>query len=213
MKVAIMQPYFYPYAGYFRLLAEADLFVIYDCVQFPRRGWVHRNRLPDQTGQPQWITLPLQKCPQTTRIRDLCFQTCDGTQWWHTQLQRFPQLQALPLQHQQQLCEFDQSVTDYLIQHLRYAATALQIECPMCCSSELDIDPTLRAQDRIIAICQALHATQYLNAPGGRDLYDTASFAQAGLQLCFLDDYQGDYCSMLQQLSHNAKDPKHALIS
>ena len=59
--VAIMQPYFFPYAGYFRLFAASDLFVIYDCVQFPRRGWVHRNLLPDASGSERWLTLPLEK--------------------------------------------------------------------------------------------------------------------------------------------------------
>ena len=58
--VAIMQPYFAPYAGYFRLLATTDLFVVYDCVQFPRRGWVHRNQLPDAAGKLDWLTLPLE---------------------------------------------------------------------------------------------------------------------------------------------------------
>ena len=71
--VAIMQPYFLPYAGYFRLFAATDLFVIYDCVQFPRRGWVHRNRLVDASGKERWLTLPLAKVPQRTLIRDLCF--------------------------------------------------------------------------------------------------------------------------------------------
>src|SRR5258708_33697304 len=72
-SVAIMQPYFIPYAGYFRLLAASDLFVIYDCVQFPRRGWVHRNRLVDRNGALRWLTLPLQSAPQNVLIRDLQF--------------------------------------------------------------------------------------------------------------------------------------------
>src|ERR1700750_1484658 len=71
--VAIMQPYFFPYAGYFRLFAASDLFVVYDCVQFPRRGWVHRNRLIDASGRLQWLTLPLEKAPQEVLIRDLRF--------------------------------------------------------------------------------------------------------------------------------------------
>src|SRR5437016_2188558 len=66
--VAIMQPYFLPYAGYFRLFAASDLFVIYDCVQFPRRGWVHRNRLTDARGLERWLTLPLEKAPQHVLI-------------------------------------------------------------------------------------------------------------------------------------------------
>src|SRR3979411_2469618 len=71
--VAIMQPYFIPYAGYFRLFAASDLFVIYDCVQFARRGWVHRNRLVDRGGTERWLTLPLQKAPRDVLIRDLRF--------------------------------------------------------------------------------------------------------------------------------------------
>src|SRR5262244_1544533 len=71
--VAIMQPYFVPYAGYFRLYAASDLFVVYDCVQFPRRGWVHRNRLVDRTGALRWLTLPLAKAPRDILIRDLRF--------------------------------------------------------------------------------------------------------------------------------------------
>src|SRR5579859_6149779 len=71
--IAIMQPYFLPYAGYFRLIAQTDLFVIYDCVQFPRRGWVHRNKLMDAQGQEQWLTLPLTPAPQEVLIGDLTF--------------------------------------------------------------------------------------------------------------------------------------------
>ena len=71
--IAIMQPYFIPYAGYFRLFAVSDLLVIYDCVQFARRGWVHRNRLPDRSGVERWLTLPLAKAPQSVLIKDLRF--------------------------------------------------------------------------------------------------------------------------------------------
>src|SRR5260370_23913658 len=68
-----MQPYFTPYGGYFRLFAASDLFVIYDCVQFPQRGWVHRNRLVDRAGKERWLTLPLAKAPQSVLIADLRF--------------------------------------------------------------------------------------------------------------------------------------------
>ena len=75
LTVAIMQPYFIPYAGYFRLFAASDLFVIYDCVQFPRRGWVHRNRLVDASGTERWLTLPIAKAPREALIRELRFRT------------------------------------------------------------------------------------------------------------------------------------------
>src|SRR6202011_2722341 len=71
--VAVMQPYFVPYAGYFRLFTAADIFVAFDCVQFPRRGWVHRNRLALTPGNSDWLTLPIQKSDRDTRIDELVF--------------------------------------------------------------------------------------------------------------------------------------------
>src|ERR1700676_1677029 len=89
LAVAIMQPYFLPYLGYFRLFAASDLFVIYDCVQFPRRGWVHRNRLLDAAGVERWLTLPLEKAPQDVLIRDLGFPPNAGA-LLAARLRRFP---------------------------------------------------------------------------------------------------------------------------
>ena len=77
--VAVMQPYFMPYAGYFRLFAAADVFVLFDCVQFPRRGWVHRNRFATAAGHLDWLTLPLLKCPRETRIDELAFAPASGS--------------------------------------------------------------------------------------------------------------------------------------
>src|ERR1035437_8840548 len=68
-----MQPYFFPYAGYFRLFAVADVFVIFDCVQFPRRGRVHRTEVRGPLGTPEWLTLPLAYHSRDVLIRDLEF--------------------------------------------------------------------------------------------------------------------------------------------
>src|ERR1043165_6485184 len=84
-----MQPYFIPYAGYFRLFAASDLFVIYDCVQFPRRGWVHRNRLVDSFGNSRWLTLPLQRAPQGVLIRNLKFPA-NARETFAARLRPFP---------------------------------------------------------------------------------------------------------------------------
>ncbi len=89
--VAIMQPYFIPYAGYFRLFAASDLFVIYDCVQFPRRGWVHRNKMPGADGRECWLTLPLAKMPRDVRIRDLSF-SADAAAILRERMRRIPLL-------------------------------------------------------------------------------------------------------------------------
>ena len=89
LTIAIMQPYFLPYTGYFRLFAASDLFVIYDCVQFPKGGWVHRNRLLDNAGVERWLTLPLKKAPHDVLIRDLQFAP-NADQLLADRLRRFP---------------------------------------------------------------------------------------------------------------------------
>ena len=71
MRVTIMQPYFFPYAGYYRLFKESDIFVIYDCVQFPRRGWVHRNKLKNFSNDLDWLTLPIIKPNYEDRILNI----------------------------------------------------------------------------------------------------------------------------------------------
>lgn len=193
-RVAIMQPYFFPYGGYFRLLSETDLFVIYDCVQFPREGRVHRAQVPGPHGTEEWLTLPLQPAPLQTPIAGQRFHP-NAAQLWAARTKRFPwyganktpQADAL----RALLNNFDQPLVDYLESGLRHACAALGITTPILRSTTLDIPPDLRGQSRVIATAQAVGATHYLNAPGGRALYDAPSFATHGLKLEFLPPYTG----------------------
>jgi hypothetical protein len=201
--VAIMQPYFFPYGGYYRLFAAADVFVVLDCVQFPRRGWVHRNRLDNANGDPQWLTLPLAKGDRdTTRICDLRFSD-SAPQMMQEQLLRFPCMRDVERNEPQlaaSLSDFSISPVEYLVRGLQWATGRLGLVRPIVMSSTLEIPSELRAQDRIIEIAKRLEATHYINAPGGQDLYEAAAFKAAGLSLNFLSDYVGSYSSMLQRL-------------
>lgn len=200
--VAIMQPYFAPYAGYWRLLAGADLFVIYDCVQFPRRGWVHRNRLADARGDLQWLTLPLQHAPFDARIDEITFADDAAARMAERQAV-FPALRE-PLQAATdylQAAPFAGGLADYLAAQIVCARDVLRFDCEVLRSSTLDISPELRAQDRILAILESVGGRHYLNAPGGRELYAEADFVARGLTLQFLPDWQGGYESVLQRLA------------
>ncbi len=201
--LAIMQPYFAPYLGYFRLLLAADCFVIYDCVQFPRRGWVHRNRLTSVSGNADWLTLALAKAPQSTPIAGLQFRE-DAANRFADNLQRFPALRqaqnVIPALMNSFGC-FSQPVVDYLIMGLQQMAAALQLPFNVIRSSELAIDRALTGQQRIIAICKKLGATHYINSPGGRELYSLPDFSDAGICLQFLAPYQGPYTSSLERLA------------
>lgn len=166
MKIAINQPYYYPYSGYFRLIAATDLFVIYDCCQWNRRGRVHRY----QKGS-KWVTLPIKKTDRdTTRIADM--QWSDGAE-----------------------CGF--SPADFIINTMEDTCERLGIKFKYIRSSSLGINQIIKGQDRIIAICKKVGATAYINAPGGKCLYDNDMFARNGIDLEFLPEYLGSYESVI----------------
>lgn len=79
-------------------------------------------------------------------------------------------------------------------------------------SSELSLSPSLRSQDRIIAIAKACGAARYLNPPGGRDLYRSEDFATEGIILSFLDDYTGHCDSIAQRLTTESPETLAAEI-
>ena len=200
--IAIMQPYFLPYAGYFRLIAQADLFVLYDCVQFPRRGWLHRNKLLDAQGQQQWLTLPLVPAPQDVKIRDLEFPP-DAAGRLAERLAPFP-AERRDGPHAALLERVRRAQgrpSEYISGLLQTACETLELGWNVVRSSELAVPESFRAQDRILEIARRLGATRYLNAPGGRELYDAAAFAGAGMELAFLDPWTGAGGSILQRLA------------
>jgi hypothetical protein len=212
--IAIMQPYFIPYAGYFRLFAASDLFVLYDCVQFPRRGWVHRNRLPDGAGTERWLTLPLERTARETLIRDLRFAP-NAAATFAERLRTFPPLpRGVPALTPvlDALHDVRGIPMDYLEGLLRQIVTYLGLPWNVIRSSTLDVPASIRGQARILEITRRLGARRYVNAPGGRGLYAPEAFAAAGVELAFLPDYAGPTSSILTRLLHEARDDVAAEI-
>ncbi len=210
MRIAIMQPYFIPYAGYFRLFQSTDLFVAYDCVQFPRRGWLHRNKLPNQQGELDWLTLPLERAPQDTAIASLAFAS-DAHERLTEQFNKFPLFKSaefLNSEFHEGVQALNHSPVEYIINTLRLSCKSLHIPFNIVRSSELKLPSDIKGQDRIIAIARHFKATQYINAPGGIDLYNKQSFDDHGIKLTFLSEYAGPYQSILPRL---LKEDTHLL--
>jgi len=201
MRIAIIQPYFFPYAGYFRLFSLTDLFVVFDCVQFPRRGWVHRNRIKTADDNYHWLTLPLKKQARTTTIKDLQFHD-NVIEEWPKRLAPLKQLFLRQANHA--LYEFLYDIRDNpvkeLLDGLAFVCQQLSFPQNIIRSSSLNIPLELKGQERVIAICRKLGAKEYLNAPGGRSLYHKEAFGKHGIKLQYLDDYKGGYQSILQRL-------------
>jgi hypothetical protein len=147
--IAVMQPYFIPYAGYFRLFAASDLFVIYDCVQFARRGWVHRNRLLDRADALRWLTLPLHKAPREVLIRDLRFASEAGA-LMEERLRPFP----IPAGGGEiggilaALRDVRGAPVDYIVRLLEQTVSYLGLPWRVMRSSARDLPAALRGWDR-----------------------------------------------------------------
>jgi hypothetical protein len=213
--VAVMQPYFVPYAGYFRLFTAADVFVAFDCVQFPRRGWVHRNRLPLTPGNSDWLTLPIQKSDRDTRIDELIFAPDARARLTGT-VQRFPMLQSASKGASPLLDLVTDigsgTVADYLCTQLTRITAMLGISRPVVRSSTLGIPSNVHRQARVIAVARALGATRYVNSPGGRELYEPEAFAEHGIELKFLAPFSGPMDSILALLLTQPAEEIAALI-
>lgn len=203
MRIAIMQPYFLPYAGYFRLFCGVDAFVVLDDAQFPRRGWVHRNRLRRQDGQLAWLSLPLQRAARETPIREMTFHARVDS-LWPARARAFPACVS-PRANTESIVDCmnrtEGTLTDYLARLLRVTLEAIDMAPPpIIRASGLDTEPDCDRAGRIIALCRKLGATSYVNAPRGRELYHPERFAAYGIELNFLPEYRGDLSSILQRL-------------
>jgi hypothetical protein len=202
-RIAVMQPYFLPYAGYFRLFHQVDEFVIYDCVQFPRRGRVHRTEVPGPSGATEWLTLPLAYQSRESRIMDLRF-AADARERFDERLARLSWLGSSQGPGAARIRDLLQApfdgVVDFLERGLRTVCELLGLPFVVTRSSWLGIPPSIRGQDRVIAVAVARGATRYVNAPGGLDLYDAAAFERHGIELRFLAPYDGRHRFLLADL-------------
>jgi WbqC-like protein family len=200
---AVMQPYFFPYAGYFRLLAATETFVIFDDVQFPRRGRVHRCEVPGPDGSLEWLTLPLARQPRDTLIGDIAFAS-GARGLLDRRLARLPWLARASGPWAERVRAHLRGPLErpsaFLEAGIRLAAEALELRPRFIRSSTIGIDRSLRGARRILAIGEALGGRTYINAPGGRALYDVAAFRGEGIDLKFLAPYAGPPGSILPAL-------------
>jgi hypothetical protein len=191
MRLAIMQPYFLPYLGYFQLMSAVDKLVLLDDVNFINRGWINRNRIA-VNGEPHWLTLPLAKASQNRLINEI--EIVDDP-LWKRKATRTVELsyrnapfaqEILPL-FSDILKEARGPLSVFLFRQLRLVTDYIGIEAVIEPTSTIYPKEDRTGPDRILDICRQEGATRYFNLPGGRDLYDAQMFAAAGIELRFID--------------------------
>lgn len=189
MNIAVMQPYLFPYLGYFQLAASVDKFVFFDDVNFIKKGYIHRNEILVNSEQYRF-SVPLEKISQNTLIRDVYVSEI-FPDWKKKFLKTIELSYSKSLNYREVLMLLEDvlsanSISEMASQSVVKVLKYLDIKTATTFSSAIDYDRTGTGQDKILSICQLLGATKYTNAIGGKELYDENAFQNADLQLNFI---------------------------
>jgi hypothetical protein len=197
MKLGIMQPYFFPYVGYFQLLDAVDKLVFYDDVNFIKGGWINRNFILVDCG-PHRITVPLAKASPFRQIVDT--RPVEG-QAWKVKLLRTlrqsyakaPVFDAIYRLFEDVIWRQHASIADLAIASVRAVLEYLELSTISCRSSDVHRDKERSGEERVLSICKREGAEAYYNLPGGRSLYHPVVFSRAGVRLVFVEPMQYRY--------------------
>ncbi len=186
-----MQPYLFPYIGYFQLMNAVDEFIIYDNIQFTKKGWINRNRIL-ANGTDTYITLPLKKDSDYLDIKarflsDEWFNERKKTLNRITESYRkAPQFNFVFPIIERVLMNEEKNLFKFVLNSLKEINQYLDIKTPLIISSSVPINHDLKAENKVIELCKARKATIYINPIGGVELYSKEDFKNEGLQLQFL---------------------------
>ena len=220
MKLGIMQPYIFPYIGYFQLINAVDKFVIYDDVNFINKGWINRNRILNN-GKDSLFTIPLKEASQNKLINeiDVNWDSAWKSKFIKTLEQCYKKapfyLEILPII--EQTLNVDNEPVSKVIEHnLKLICDYLGIKTEIVSSSAIYQNTHLKAQERILDICSQEKANQYINPIGGLELYDKDFFEAKNLKLNFIKSNAIEYTqfknefvpwlSMVDVLMFNSKE-------
>lgn len=184
-----MQPYLLPYIGYFQLIACADQFIVYDDIQYTKKGWINRNRFL-RGGEPVTFTVPLQKDSDFLDIRERKVAESYAPRKLLGQIEaayrKAPYLSdAMPV-IEDVLSHETETLFSFLRYGLERTCAYLGVRTPIITSSTVKPVNGTKGQDRVIDLCKAAGAAEYINPIGGLGLYSGQEFAAHSLGLKFL---------------------------
>lgn len=194
MSIGIMQPYFFPYIGYFQLMREVDVFVIADDLHYIKNGFINKNFIL-LNNESFKISLQLNGASQNKLINEIEVGT-NNSKLLET-IRRaykkapyfndvFPLIEEIMLNNEKNLANF---LGESLIKISNY----LGIEVEILYSSKIEKDNNLKYEKRIIDICKRQNSTCYVNATGGKILYSKETFKKENLKLQFINSFSLTY--------------------
>jgi hypothetical protein len=190
MKIAIMQPYFMPYIGYWQLMNYADKFIIYDKIEYTKKGWINRNRIL-LNGSDALFTLPLKKGSDFESIHEKklannfhiekqkIIRRIEGAYRKSPNYNDGMELVSRIFSYQ------TESLFEFIYKSIELTREYLGIDTELIISSSLPINEQLSSQERVIEICKTVKASEYINPIGGVNLYNEKDFLDSGVKLYF----------------------------
>ena len=221
MKLGIMQPYFMPYIGYYQLINSVDTFIIYDNIQYTKKGWINRNRILSN-NKDYLITLPLKKDSDYLDIVDrrLAESWVDDKNKMlnviTSSYKKSPYFNDVYTLISDCITNNEVNLFKYIYDSIIMIKDYLDINTDIIISSELNIDHNLKSQDKVISLCLNQNADVYINSIGGVELYDKETFKKNGINLNFIKSNNIKYqqfnnefipwLSIIDILMFNSKD-------
>lgn len=191
MKLAIMQPYLFPYIGYFQLMNAVDEFVVYDNIEFTKKGWISRNRILFNE-KDVYISASLKKDSDYLDVRDRYLAEswlADRKKMLNKITESYKKSplfkSAYPVIEKAVLFE-ESNLFKFIFHSLNLIKEYLNIRTTLIVSSSIPIDHKLKAEEKIIEICKQRRASMYINPIGGIQLYSIGNFKKENIDLHFL---------------------------
>lgn len=191
MKIAIMQPYFMPYIGYWQLINAVDKFVLLDDVNYIMRGFINRNSI-FLDGKPYRFTIPIEKASQNklimeTRLNFIPDKKLNFLRTISNAYRKAPYYESVMPIMEEIINNPETDLTAFIRYSIEKIMQYLNIQTEIFLSSKIEKNQNLKGEDRIIEICKKLGADTYINPCGGRKLYHKEAFNKENMRLRFLD--------------------------
>ncbi|MCI5151273.1 MAG: hypothetical protein D3916_18130 [Candidatus Electrothrix sp. MAN1_4] len=189
-----MQPYFFPYIGYFQLIHAVNTFVVYDDVNFIKGGWINRNFILSQ-GEKTRITLQLRGASSYLLINQIIVgeNQVKLLKSIHQSYAKAPHCSDIMLLIERVLMNEEKNLAKYLAYGLKEICSYLGLTPKWILSSDLQKDNTQRGQEKVLSICHEMRANHYINTSGGRSLYENLLFEKNGIKLSFISSKDIEY--------------------
>ncbi len=192
-----MQPYFFPYIGYFQLISSADKFILYDDVNYINRGWINRNNVLVD-GKSSLITLPLKGASQNKLIYEVDIEN-EGKgiekliKTIHFNYKKAPHFDRVIPLIEGAFENASKNIAEFNFLELKLVCNYLGIETHIESTSRSYNNSNLKGAERILDICLRESAKVYINPIGGTELYQKEAFVERGIDLFFLKPMLTEY--------------------